>query len=321
MPQHSIFMVAVKAHPPRKGDQLLDVTRLGGPNDGVVEIFRALMDHLSTSYGRLHDADRQRFVSVEDVAAKGRWAFARLDVGDWGQAGRVRHVATGAVEHEHDHNSAATGSVRVLMMAPPRATAGLLIHEKVGVRSVARPVADSLRKSLKSRFPDLVFEFDTLIETNAWLEQARLEEMTVTYYDWSSDIAEANSKVPGELKATFKPSGGGLKNILRRLRGQDLRPEQLLGEAFLLAPDEAKVRVVGEDGRSKSFVLGKEGTPRITQHLSDGDPAPSDEEFRSAALRLGKEHAKRIFGEEWDNSYQSGAWTDARRQVSWGQDD
>lgn len=205
------------------------------------------------------------------------------------------------------------------MVAPPQARAGMLVFEKVGLRSVSKAVTDAFRKSLKNRFPDVVFEFDTVVETNAWLEAARLEEMRATYYGWSNDIADSGMVKPtGELTVVLKPEGGGWthKGILGRLRSRQISPGQILGQS-LGEPDQTSVTLEA-NGRTKTFILGKDGTPRITQLISNGNPPPDEATFRTEALKLVKEHAFRVTGEEWKDAYRAGAWSADRLAVDGG---
>ena len=321
--QHSIYMMAVRAHPRRKRDLSADVTTLGGEDDGVLEIFRSMLAHYKDdARADLLDVTRRRYAEVETIDCRGGWVQASIDVGDWGQAGKVRHVQTGAIEHLHDSNSAATSLVRVLLMAPPRARAAILIVEKVGIRSAGSTIQKALYKSLKGRFPSRVFEIESLVETDAWLEQARLEEMRATYYGWSADRADAGKVRPkGELIAVIKPEGPGWLDILGRLRHRDIKPGQLLGLSDTLGePDETRIRAV-VDGRTKTFTLGRDGTPRITQSISDSDSPPSDSTFRAEALKLGAEHSFRITGEEWKDEYKRGDWSTKRLNAKWGPDD
>ncbi|MGD5618105.1 hypothetical protein QUT22_22560, partial [Xanthomonas citri pv. citri] len=93
--------------------------------------------------------------------------------------------------------------------------------------------------------------------------------------------------------------------VLKRVRSHEIEAGQLIGMDD--TPGEVRLEV-SKDGRTKSFVLGKNGTPGIAEFLADAPPAPHDPVVRAAALELAVQHSDRICGASWTSSMAVGDW-------------
>ncbi|SDO18701.1 hypothetical protein SAMN04515671_0078 [Nakamurella panacisegetis] len=314
VPRHSIFAVKLTAHAARTSKEILDVTNLDKAGHGVLEVFHRAMQRyksMPVSESDLVDTKAQRFVTVEEVVPLGQWVQASIDSGHYGQPGRVRSAKTGEVEHIHDGESSATSIVRVLALAPPGATAVVLIFEKVGLKSVSGTVIKPLKAALKARFPALVFESETITETSAWLEDASVEKLTATYSEWVSDRAEAGEAPPisGEYVVVLRPVNG--LSLWKRLRSKEITPGKLIGVPMRDEPNEAEVQVTSL-GKTKTFVIGNERTPGISELVSDGSKPLTDSDFRTACFSMAKEISLRVTGQKWEGTYEHGPWDDER---------
>lgn len=301
MATHSLFMVEVILRPKRVGDRY-DMDNLAGTGANILRVFKDMLDeHAPGTRTKnftelsMSDETRRLYVDVTGVQSGQRWVQADLALGYYGTKGSVRNARTGTAEHDYEENSAPTTPMRVLLVCPPKATSAILIFEKVAVSSARKPIVKHFTAALKLVVGDAVAEFVTITETDAWLESAELEKLTAVYYGYSSDLADTGTpKVQGELTAVLVPTSA--PGVLKKLRTKEIAPGKLLG----IKGDPSQVKVqASHNGHTKTFVLGNDGTPSITEFLADAPPAPPDEVFRSRAFELARQHAEKICSATW----------------------
>lgn len=316
-------MTSMSSHPPRKRDVPIDITDMEGPGLGLLEYFRSFLRGYvgqNPMSNNLIDKKRKRFIDVLDVKAEGRWVMARIDIGDYGQAGTVRSSVTGNIEHRHNDKSAPTSVVRVLAAAPPGAHALLILFEKVGPKNVQTVIREAFRAAVQAKYRDNIWEVESVTETNAWLAAARVEKLTARYKSWTSDLADLGGQADsdiGDVVVVVKPEASWARTIWQGLRSKDVTAGELIGiRSDRGEPDETTITAKSGD-RTKTFVLDRERTPQISQLISE-DVTPSNKDFRKEAFDILRDHCERVTSQPWATKLERGAWTSARLGATLG---
>ncbi len=319
MPRRTVTVKHLYVHELRKPKSRKDVANFDGFGADLLVILRGFINGLDE--GALIDAQRERYLSTINLHPDGRTLLVEMEVGYYGSRGRVKNVKTHVVEHEHDAGSAATTDVRFLAVAPPGSQAMLVFVESHGRSVAATHVLPLFHAAWRNKWEgdDLVLKIDTLVETDAWLQRAELEEVSgvVTGYDWGHDRADAGTpKTLGRLHTTLEPDGAHQylpRFIWTGLRDRNLDAARVLGLPDGAEVEELKVKVAA-DGKTKTFALDRERQPALSYLLSQ-QGMPDDYAFKRFSFDLAKDLLPAVGG-EWKTAFESGAWSEEQLQVT-----
>lgn len=313
MPRRTVTVSHVFVHDMRKVNQRKDVASFDRKGADLLALLRAFIATLPAE--ALVDDEKERYLSTTNLDPKGRTLLVEMEMGWFGLDGKVRNSKSHELEHEHGAASATTTDVRFLATAPVGSPGMLVFVERVGRSAAGAHVLPLFHKAWRQRWSKdkLVMKVETLVETEAWLKKAQLEEVsgTVTGYDWGHDVADnGKPKILGQLETTLVPAGKQEflpKFIWEGLRDKNLEASTLLGFPDGLLVDDVQVRV-SADGKAKTFAIDREKQPAVSYVLSKVG-APDDEAFRNFCFGLAADLYPKVGG-EWKSSDQGGNWTD-----------
>ena len=185
--------------------------------------------------------------------------LANLDIGRWGEDGKLLDTKNGSQVASIKANQATTASTRVALFVPPCGDVALFFSEGSdrgcgGQRLLPRFAA---YWSLKSS--EITMRRERVIETEAFLEGARVTEIEVRSYAAPSDVADSVNESFGYVSHTAhtKKRGKGLPfELVRRFEDTPALAGRYVGIDETNV-DGQEVRVtVKAGGKSKKIVIG-----------------------------------------------------------------
>ncbi|GAA2839599.1 hypothetical protein GCM10010522_67630 [Kribbella solani] len=312
MPKHSILVTKVSVHPRMKPDDLLDVSAFDKPDGDLLFAFYGFLNALDRD--RLVDRQREMYTALGDISPRGRTIVAEVEGGNFGTAGVTRDVDNHEIVHQRDPNMAATYHARLVVFVPRAAKHALILIERVGREVPGRRLLDLFMTAFKANYGSHMLKYESIVESDAWMQAAELDRVTgsVNQYNWSADIADASTpRGVGRLERTLRPDGPGKhlpKSLLDLLRAKRIDAGHLLGFPDNAEPDELEVQV-SAFGRSKTFVIDKEKSPRFAQVIAEtGDPTPTAETVRKACVEIAPDLFRNV-GVAWETRWEQGVWT------------
>jgi hypothetical protein len=202
---------------------------------------------------------------------------------------QVIDVSNHADQYETRDEDASTVRTRCAFLLPPGHTRGLFFTERQRHDNCGERVLDSFKghartliagKSKKGADASLVLETPTVVESEAWLEAADLEDIHIVRYEHQQDVA-SDSPLRG-IPVTYASSIAPVKGqraLPRRLWDAFRKePESALAylginEATMEDVDEVRLKV-GDGTKSREFIVGRTKTPSVRILLtSPGEPA------------------------------------------------
>ena len=269
----------------------------------------------------LVDDAKKSYAKVIALEPEGRTLLVTLEVGPYGEMGKVRRVTDHAVQHSHGGDEAHVIEMRALFVVPEKSTSALMFVEHAQGRSSGRKLLTLVRDAWMSTFSGHTLHASTITRTDAWLEQAQLEAVTAVVYGHETDLADAGlPKSIGDLTWELRPSKGSrfLPSALwEALRTRRLERAKVLGIPNGLEPNEIKVQL-GDGDQTKTFLIDREGTPAVKYLLcDDGEPVPDAAEFRDFCLKEVQAEAFTSVGIDWQTAQGQGAWNQEALAVSW----
>jgi hypothetical protein len=309
MPRRTVTVTHLWATTRYRTEDRRDLTALPGGGD-LLHLARALFAVLPKD--DLVDHDKERYVSIEAVQPLGRTLLLELQAGAFGAAGQTRNVNTHATEHEFNAAGAATARLRALLVVPQRSRSALLFIEHAGLGAGGGALIKPLLRFLRHRHRELTFHTETVVENSAWLEGARLNEVTGVVYGHSPNLEDRIQGLPlaiGRIDHTIRPTRGGFlpRPLYDRLAESKINRADLFG----IREDEEVSDVfvtMTNHGRRKTFALGSQGYPAVRYLLSDtGETEPATERFRAFCLDLAPDLFEAV-GADWEHASSYGEW-------------
>ncbi|MGW7682148.1 hypothetical protein ACWGID_15495 [Kribbella sp. NPDC054772] len=306
-------MTKLSVHPRRKPDDLLDVSAFkpGDPQSDLLMLFFGML--AGAHPDQLVDRTSEVYTAVSSVVPAGRTILVEVDGGNFGAEGLTWNVDDHKVEHKRNRNMAATSRARLVLLVPKGELHALMFIERIGRETPARKLPEVFVRSFRKKYPDHILESESVVESDAWLEGAKLNSITgiVKQYGWSSDIADVGvPKVVGRLEQRLRAEKGSQlpMALFEGLRTKKIKPGSLLSFADGQEPDEVEVQVSAE-GRTKTFVIDKEKTPRYALVIAEAEDVPPEApDVLRECLQIAPELFKNV-GATWQTQWDSGHWS------------
>ncbi|KHL03150.1 hypothetical protein [Sinomonas humi] len=233
------------------------------------------------------DPTKLTYGTKPEVERRNRLVLITMRTGHYGTEGD--HVVD-TLLHEASYRTssvdAQTVETRCALLVPPGAQEALFFIERQGNEGCGGRVLDSFLAHLRvaaqsepgtnGRPLQLTVDRQTVVETDAWLQQAQLETVAVsrraTINAATSDVGDVHPIRPFEV---------GYGSTLTPLKGTRYLPEWvrslIIQKKLASAPDlgfgaedyEEMTITLGDGQRRKSMVIGKERTPPIRILLND----------------------------------------------------
>lgn len=333
MPSRAIIAYTVRVYERGRKSKTVNLSEVGSGKDSLLKLFYGFVEAMKEEPDRFRDDLARRYTPITRVIPSSQIVLVEAEPGYYGLGGSTRDVFQHVERLAHAPGDSAGTPTRMLLTQAPDANVGLLFVERVGVMSAGSDMMDGFKKAFQKKYPDLMVAFEPIIEPDAWLASAALEEVIVVDKNFSTDIGggddETETKVVGRVEHVLRPPRGTRylpHRVLQGLMNGSIHPEQVVNLTYeepedtdgveVVDPVEAtkspgsdrtvKVRVRGEDGRAaKTFVLGNPRTPTVAYDFGDDAEHPSDPTFRDACVKLIPD----LIGEEvdWKAEYHEAA--------------
>ncbi|WP_032369210.1 hypothetical protein [Rhodococcoides fascians] len=306
-------------HPPRKKKDLRNVAALPDGAD-LLHLFHGFVKGAVAD--DLVRTDIEKYSSVEKLEPFGRTLTLTLEVGRFGEDGRVKNRHTHAVEHTYDKDRVNAVKTHGVVLVPKEGTHALFFVERAaGIGGMTR-LMEQFELAFRKRYGSdkWIPKFETLIEPEQWLDHVDLTSVTAVRYDYEADFTRKGiPKVMGTLETTLNPSKGqdSLPDKLwANLRNSSVKDAALLAfEGIAEQPDELRLKVNDRTNKTKTFILGAEKQPPVQYLLTDAGQAQKNS---SGVLQFCLDEADDIFpslGVDWETTDQVGTWTSAQLNV------
>lgn len=334
MVRRTISYYMFDLHPRKRKNY--DVARsVGGVGSGR-SVIPYLVDFLQCKQGKiLRDEHKKDVVGIRSFKHYGCSVLINAVTGPFGEKTQVINVLSGRVVKDIEEDESPAKEARILFCCPKNAQFAVVGVESVDGRD-ALQVIKEFAKGLRRLFDDCVCPIKAIAESESWLENASLKQLSVVTKTPKPIILEDGvpdqpvSEEFGCLACVITPPKG--KKFLGRTFYEDLQARKRSGNGLLTLPDVLEHKsledlviettIEGQDGRTKTILLGDAKTPAIREILSNhGEPRPDDEHFRMRVLDsvFNKYSAVGIrLKEKWDESEKEELEVD---DVDWNTDD
>lgn len=302
-------------HPRGNRKERADLSQL--PDGDLLHLFRSFAVEVTPQQLK-NDAKESHAMVVGDEPL-GRSVTLAVEVGRFGEEGRLINTDTMTEKAKFGKKDAIQVITHGVLLLPEGARSALLFLERANNQCGVVRLLDLFKKRFALCYPDLLLETDAVVESEAWLESAQLVKVSAyrrrKQHDKSENYEGAQSlKYAGELTHSLEPPPGQqalLKSIFNELREGTLKVGELLSFAEGEEESEAEVTLVGNNGKRKTFIIGRERRPSVSYPLSDyNEDAWALKRIRNHVFR--KEHAEDLFdrlGIDWTNANTVGEWT------------
>lgn len=286
------------------------------PDGDLLHLFRSFAVNLPPD--ALHDKKNESHALVLDEQHQGRSLALTIEVGRYGEKGRVVDTTTMTEKLTFESTDAIQVITHGVLLLPAKAKSALLFVERANNQSGVLKLLEQFTKHFRLCYPDHILEADAVVESEAWLHHAQLLRVSAHRHykqqDRFDNYEDAhNESIAGELAYTLVPKAGRKwlpRWIFDGLMGGTVKASQLLSFPEDTEESETEVTLEG-NGRKKTFIIGKERRPSVSWPLSDhNEEAWSLDKIRSYVF--GPDRAKDVFdrfGIDWTESNTLGAWT------------
>ena len=340
MPSRSIIAYVVRVYEFGHTKKVINLSEIGTDRHNLLTLFNGYAQAMRDEPERARDPLARRYTPITKIHPSSQTVMVEAEPGYYGLGGSTRDAFTHTERLVHKDGDSPGTPTRVLLTQAPDASVALLFSERVGSMSAGPELMDGFTEAFKLAYKQVLnISFKPVIEPEAWLANAVLEQVIVEDPRFSTDIGngedELETKVLGRVEHILKPPKGIStlpRRLLSGLMDGSIHPEQIVNLDFDSPESEpsdrveeldddqqsktptadrtVKVRVRGENGRgAKTFNLTNPRTPTIAYAFGDGGSQPSDPEFRDACVALIPD----LLGEEvdWKDTYhQASKWPD-----------
>jgi hypothetical protein len=265
------------------------------------------------------EANKKATTITEPVNASGRVVEFATETGAYGEKGRVLNNNS-----KNDHEFGEDDSILVIthgvLVSPAGAHTAILFREVSAMRCGAKRVLDIFIDSMKSHFPDLVFQVSSVTESEAWINAANLLEVNMEIIKTPSDRADADKpkKSFHKLSLSISPNDSKRylnKGIIKSIRSKKRPPQGIVELPEGMGVDTTYV-TLAKDNRKRKFEINDMSTPPLMRVLSDHDEdAPTPARIRQIALGEAKELFERL-GENWSEKQSFEKWSEDQKGVT-----
>ncbi|GAA3962764.1 hypothetical protein GCM10022231_23740 [Gordonia caeni] len=317
MPRRTMTVTELWAHPVGDRKTRIDLTDLPDGLDLLHAFYGFAAD--VTADQLLRD-ETESYANVDGLETHGRSATVAVDVGQYGENGKITDVETMAEKDTYDSGDAISVVTHGLFTLPRGSTSALVFVERSSNRSGVLRLLDLFRHKFRLAYPDHILEATSVVESEAWLKYADLTRVSAFRRKPRSDRADQGDVKAawGELAHTLVPASGNRtlpRAIYDQLTAGEISASEVLG--FTEFEDTTDVEVTLErNGRKKTFVIGLEKRPTLSYVLSNhGEEQWSTDRIRQYVFGTHIEELYRRCGFTWGATDSVGTWTDDDRDV------
>lgn len=314
MPRRTMTVTELWVHP--KGDRKKRLNLSELPDGDLLHLFRSFAAEVTPA--QLKNQSNESYAEVVDLEPIGRSLTLAVEVGRYGEKGRVIDTATMTEKTKFGATDAIQVITHGVLTLPKGGRSALLFLERANNQCGVVRLLHLFAERFNLLYPDLRLEADAVVESEAWLNQAKLVRVSAyrrhKEHDKSDNHAGAQEpKYAGELTHTLVP-GPGMEALARSifdgLRNGSIKVGELL--SFDEDDEESQAEVTLEgNGKRKTFVIGRERRPSVAYALS----GHNEEAWSSAKIRnfvFQQEYAQDLYdrlGIDWTNANTVGTWT------------
>lgn len=259
----------------RKDNPPLTLTSLPDNAGDFIDVVEAALRAVKED--DLVDAAKSRYVVIRDVErASGhpRVLITTVEVGRFGEPGRNRHVTTHDETYAHGKDEAPTVDVRVVFVVPEHGRMAVMFSERAHPSSVSTAIVMAVKNYWKDQpwSAEWSLKSETLVQVEAWLEQASVRQVQAVKYGHQTDYSDLNPGTPiGDMTYTLVPSGGNRylkRTVWDLLRTRGAERAKILGLEGEDDLDEVMI-TVGNGEQVKTFAIDAQKTPSVRYVLGD----------------------------------------------------
>lgn len=302
------------AHPKGKPKNRLNLSEL--PDGDLLHLFRS--HALEVTPDQLRKEETESHATVVGEEPIGRSLTLAVEIGRYGEKGRVVNTDTMTEKAKIDKRDAIQLVTHGVLILPKDATSALLFLERVNNQCGVVRLLDLFQARFTLLYPDLRLKTEAIVESEAWLEHAKLVKVSAFRRQKEQDRSDnyENARNPvyaGELTHALIPGPGAqalARSIFDNLRNGTLGVGEVLGFAEDDEESEAEVTLEG-NGRRKTFIIGRERRPSVSYPLSSyNEDAWTAQRIRNFVFQ--GERAPDLFDRlsiEWTQANTVGQWT------------
>lgn len=269
----------------------------------LLEHFYAYAKELERGTG-IRDEVKGRYLRITSVEARGHCVLIETESGSFGESANTYDTLNGEIVRKNKSHEAFARTTRSALYMVPKSPFAVYVKEHKFGAQTGWMVMEQFRHALIAEIPGFYLPVETVQEDVSWKESADLEEVRVVMHHTPLDLSTGidggrkSETVAGRLAYSALPPRGVRYFSKKVLRGifsgtldpvsfVGLRPTYLGGPDGGGDPDKSVLVKLSRDGQTKTFELGKEGTPMVREMLSDhGEPALTSEEFFKKSMDM-----------------------------------
>lgn len=185
--------------------------------------------------------------------------LAELAVGKWGEEGKLLESQTGKTVMAIGENQAATGSTRVALFVPPIGDVALFFSESSNRGCGGSKLLPKFASYWSKRSDEITMVRDRLVESEQFLDDARVKEIEIRYYTAPSDVADSFAESFGYISHTIhskRRSKGFPPALLTSIKEKQLRASRYVGIPEDESIEQDVYITLQVDGKTKKIALG-----------------------------------------------------------------
>ncbi|MEJ6549826.1 hypothetical protein PQI66_09750 [Corynebacterium sp. USCH3] len=320
MARRTMGYTSIRINKRGKPDDIVQLDRLphrDGSTYDLLELFWGFLQVVTPD--SLTDETNKKATTLTDpVKASGRIVEFATETGAYGEKGRVLNNRN-RDEHAFGEDDSILVITHGVLVCPDKSKTAILFREISSMRCGAKRVLDVFILSMKSHFPDLVFQVSGITESEAWIEAAKLLEVDMEITKTPSDIADSDRPRKSHHKVTISiaPNDGNRfldKGIIGTIRNKKEPPRGIVELPEGTEVDNTFITLV-KDGRQRKFEIHDTATPLLMKVLSEHDEdAPTASAIRGVALDEAQSLFARL-GEDWSEKQQVEKWKSEKLNV------
>lgn len=197
------------AHPKGKPKDRLNLSTF--PDGELLHLFRSYA--LEVTPGQLRKEKTESYAAVAGEEAIGRSLTLAVEIGRYGEEGRVVNTDTMTEKAKIDKRDAIQLVTHGVLVQPEGGTSALLFLERANNQSGVVRILDLFQARFALLYPGLRLKTDAVVESEAWIEHAKLVKVSAYRRQKEHDPADnyegaRNPQYAGELTHALVPGPG-----------------------------------------------------------------------------------------------------------------
>ena len=234
-------------------------------------------------------------------------ALANLDIGKWGEDGKLLDTESGSQVTRIRASQATTAATRVALFVPPCGEVAFFFSESSDRGCGGQKLLPRFTSFWSMKSDEITMKRERMIETEAFLEGARVTEIEVRSYAAPSDIADSTNESLGYISHTAhtrKRSKGLPFELVRRFEDTPALAGRYVGIDETNAEGQEIYVTVKAGGKTKKILIGDPNSGFFYREvLNEADePVLSDADFIERCTDKARDCLDRI-GLEWQNEW------------------